>query len=347
MAKLDGLEFEDICATVLKDKGFKKVRVTKASGDQGVDILANKDGKKYAVQCKLYSRPVGNKAVQEVYAGMSYYDCDAAIVMTNSTFTKSAIDLAESTGVELWEDMPIKPVMRYPFIFALISVAVLTVLWFTFGKNNVSLFLKIAFVIAVINGVWYLIAMPIRKLAEKIKNKKDDEKIDRDEYGEDEYEEGEKTRGTYLGKKADGNRFGTEDDKFDRKSILSDIDSNSEFYFDLIKWSEKQIDEYIKAEEEYASAEDARFFIAVKGIVSKRRVFYRAIYDESNETIELYYYSKEGVNEIVTCVSVEAKNIITEEDELYIAKEGSVISYIQSFEEMCDELLKENVIFYN
>ncbi|MCR5837371.1 MAG: restriction endonuclease [Lachnospiraceae bacterium] len=347
MAKLDGLEFEDICATVLKDKGFKKIRVTKASGDQGVDILASKDGKKYAVQCKLYSRPVGNKAVQEVYAGMSYYDCDVAIVMTNSTFTKSAIDLAESTGVELWEDMPIKPVMRYPYIFALLSIAMLVMLWFTFGKNNVSLFFKIAFVIAAINGIWYLIAMPIRKLVEKIKNEKEDEKIERNEYEENENEEGKNTRIIDVFGKAERNRKGTREDKFDRKSIISDIDINSELYFDLIKWSEKQIDDYIQIEEEYASAEDARFFIMAKEIVSKRRVFYRAIYNECNDTVELYYYSKDGVNEIVTCVSIEVKNIIPEDDELYIAKEGTVVSYIQSFEELCDELLKENAIFYN
>ena len=164
MAKIDGLQFEDICATVLKDKGFKKVKITKASGDQGVDILAYKDGVKYAVQCKLYSRPVGNKAVQEVFAGMSYYECDAAIVMTNSTFTKSAVDLAESTGVELWDNMPIKPVLRYPFLLALISVAAIIFSWFMLGKNNINIFMFITTVLVLINGIWYLVAVPVKKL---------------------------------------------------------------------------------------------------------------------------------------------------------------------------------------
>jgi hypothetical protein len=49
----------------------------------------------------LYSTPVGNDAVQEVFAGMNYYECDHAVVVTNNSFTKSAIDLSEKLKVEL------------------------------------------------------------------------------------------------------------------------------------------------------------------------------------------------------------------------------------------------------
>lgn len=99
----DGYEYEYQCAKMLKRKGFSKVRVTRASGDQGIDILASKEGKTYGIQCKYYSRPVGNKAVQEAFAGAKFYDCDVAAVLTNSTFTPSARSLAQKTGVILWE----------------------------------------------------------------------------------------------------------------------------------------------------------------------------------------------------------------------------------------------------
>lgn len=102
----EGIDFEHTCANILRGRGFSNVEVTKASGDQGVDVLASKDGRRYAVQCKLYSNPVGNKAVQEVYAGKTYYGCTDAAVMTNSTFTESAKVLADSLGVELWENTP-------------------------------------------------------------------------------------------------------------------------------------------------------------------------------------------------------------------------------------------------
>ena len=92
---MDGYQFEEQCAIILKRKHFSKIEVTKSSGDQGVDIIAYKHRKKYGIQCKYYTYPVGNKAVQEAYAGANFYDCDKVIVMTNTTFTRSAIELAE------------------------------------------------------------------------------------------------------------------------------------------------------------------------------------------------------------------------------------------------------------
>ena len=65
---MDGLQFEHRCAELLRYRGFHKVTVTKGSGDQGIDILAQKNGLKYGIQCKYYSHPVGNKAIQEAYA---------------------------------------------------------------------------------------------------------------------------------------------------------------------------------------------------------------------------------------------------------------------------------------
>lgn len=101
---MDGHKYEYQCAKLLKKSGFSRVKVTQGSGDQGIDVIAYKNGKKYGIQCKYYSSPVGNKAVQEAYAGARYYDCDIAVVMTNNTFTKSAIELANKTFVILWEN---------------------------------------------------------------------------------------------------------------------------------------------------------------------------------------------------------------------------------------------------
>lgn len=99
----DGFEFEHRCAAFLKTKGYRKVTVTPPSGDQGIDVIAYKSGLKYGIQCKYYSAPVGNKAVQEAYSGASFYDCDRAVVMTNHTFTKAARELADKLDVELWD----------------------------------------------------------------------------------------------------------------------------------------------------------------------------------------------------------------------------------------------------
>jgi HJR/Mrr/RecB family endonuclease len=100
---LDGHQFEEFCADILKKNKYFNVKVTKASGDYGADIIAYKHGKKYVIQCKCYSKNVGNKAVQEVYSGKSFYKADIAVVMTNSFFTKSAIETAKRNDVYLWD----------------------------------------------------------------------------------------------------------------------------------------------------------------------------------------------------------------------------------------------------
>lgn len=101
--RMEGHEFEYFCAELLERCGFEDVTVTRGSGDQGVDILAFKDDIKYAIQCKNYSAPLGNKSVQEVFAGKTFYKCHVGVVMTNSVFTKGAYELADSVGVILWD----------------------------------------------------------------------------------------------------------------------------------------------------------------------------------------------------------------------------------------------------
>lgn len=101
---MNGQKFEKKCAVYLRRKGFRHVQITRGSGDQGIDILAKKGRKKYGFQCKYYQAPVGNKAVQEAYSGAKYYECDVAVVITNTTFTRSAKELAQRTDVRLWEN---------------------------------------------------------------------------------------------------------------------------------------------------------------------------------------------------------------------------------------------------
>lgn len=99
---MEGHVFEHFCAEVLTLNGYENVTVTQGSGDQGIDIIAYKDNAKYGIQCKCYSTDIGNKAVQEVFAGKTYYHCHLGVVLTNRYFTKSAIQLANSNGVVLW-----------------------------------------------------------------------------------------------------------------------------------------------------------------------------------------------------------------------------------------------------
>lgn len=101
--EMNGLEFEKFCAHLLEKKGFIDVNITKASGDFGVDILAEKDGVTYAIQCKCYADPVGVKAIQEAFAGREYYDRMVGVVLTNQYFTTPAVEAAKKLKILLWD----------------------------------------------------------------------------------------------------------------------------------------------------------------------------------------------------------------------------------------------------
>ncbi|KIL38518.1 hypothetical protein SD70_25975 [Gordoniibacillus kamchatkensis] len=99
---MDGHEFERFIGTLFSKMGYS-TEVTKGSGDQGVDVIAEKDGRKFGIQAKCYSSAVTNKAIQEVAAGISHYRLDKGIVITNNYFTESARELAASNGIVLWD----------------------------------------------------------------------------------------------------------------------------------------------------------------------------------------------------------------------------------------------------
>ena len=101
--EMEGHDFEYYCADLLSANGFQDVEVTRGSGDFGVDILAKKEDITYAFQCKCYDKPIGVKAVQEVYAGKDYYDRMIGVVITNQYFTEPAVKLASKLRVILWD----------------------------------------------------------------------------------------------------------------------------------------------------------------------------------------------------------------------------------------------------
>lgn len=107
-----GQHFETQCAELLKKNGFINVIVTKKSGDHGADVLAEKDGISYAVQCKYYSGTVGNSAVQEAFSAKAFYEKDIAVVMTNSYFTRQAQEEAAKNHVKLWDKDTLRSLLK-------------------------------------------------------------------------------------------------------------------------------------------------------------------------------------------------------------------------------------------
>jgi restriction system protein len=97
---MSGRDFEVFIATLFQKMGFD-VEQTKLTGDQGADVIVSKRGEKIAIQAKRSSARVGNRAVQEVMGSVSIYKALRGIVITNSFFTRSAIELAAANKIEL------------------------------------------------------------------------------------------------------------------------------------------------------------------------------------------------------------------------------------------------------
>jgi restriction system protein len=99
-SRMDPLDYERHCALQLEKAGWT-TRLTAATGDQGADVIAHRAGKILVVQCKLYSSPVGNDAVQQVIAAQRFQSADVAAVVSNQPYTKSARELANVSGIHL------------------------------------------------------------------------------------------------------------------------------------------------------------------------------------------------------------------------------------------------------
>ncbi|MCE2578748.1 restriction endonuclease [Komagataeibacter sp. FNDCR1] len=97
---MDPLEYEQYCAAELRHDGWQ-AETTVGSGDQGADIIATRRGLRMVVQCKLYSRTVGNDAVQQITAARAHYNATVAAVVSNAAYTRAARQLARTNGVWL------------------------------------------------------------------------------------------------------------------------------------------------------------------------------------------------------------------------------------------------------
>lgn len=99
--RMTGEQFEIFMENFFRKQGFKVTR-TPLSGDYGIDLIIENDFSKIGVQAKRYSEKVSLSAVQEVIGGLRHYGLSSGMVVTNSTFQASAIQLAKDNNITLW-----------------------------------------------------------------------------------------------------------------------------------------------------------------------------------------------------------------------------------------------------
>lgn len=113
---LRATEWEHFLKLVFTELGYQ-VELTGMSGDQGVDLVLKRGGRKIAVQAKGYAGNVPNSSVQQAYAGQGFYECHACAVVTNSRFTDSAQELAAKLGCVLIDEQRLVRMMNHQLDF--------------------------------------------------------------------------------------------------------------------------------------------------------------------------------------------------------------------------------------
>jgi HJR/Mrr/RecB family endonuclease len=96
-------QFEYEIARLLKLMGYE-VHVTEATGDDGIDVFAQKDSEKVIVQCKKWkSKPVGRAVIDELAGTAARHKTTRAILATTSSFSHDAEQTAREHNIELWD----------------------------------------------------------------------------------------------------------------------------------------------------------------------------------------------------------------------------------------------------
>lgn len=109
-----GTQFELYLVNLFKDLGYKAKHNGK-SGDQGADLILKKDDYVYAVQAKYYTGKLSNTPVQEIAGALKFYNANQGVVVTNSSFTPGAEELAKANNVILIDGKDLKKLADYTF----------------------------------------------------------------------------------------------------------------------------------------------------------------------------------------------------------------------------------------
>jgi hypothetical protein len=95
-------EFEDAIARLFRKLGYS-VTQTPYTSDGGRDAIAQKDGRKYGIECKRYGRKnnVGRPQLQQFYAVLRDEGAVSGFYVTTGRFTSGAVEYALRHSIEL------------------------------------------------------------------------------------------------------------------------------------------------------------------------------------------------------------------------------------------------------
>lgn len=97
---MSGHRFEKEIAQLFSKSGYA-TKVTKGSGDGGVDIILEKNRVIYLVQCKNHKKPVAPATVRDLYGAMSHEGVTNGILVSTMGFTQGVYTFVRGKNIEL------------------------------------------------------------------------------------------------------------------------------------------------------------------------------------------------------------------------------------------------------
>ncbi|OAI46382.1 hypothetical protein AYO44_02125 [Planctomycetaceae bacterium SCGC AG-212-F19] len=110
-AKLRGLDFALVLIDVLETLGYR-VETEGVSPVRGVHCIATRDDRRIAVHARGERRKLDQSVVQQVKAGMGFYECTACVIVTTGRFSADARRVAKVMGCTLVDHTKIDDLVR-------------------------------------------------------------------------------------------------------------------------------------------------------------------------------------------------------------------------------------------
>lgn len=102
LREIDWFQFERFVAYVYRQRGYNVTRKGGANPDGGIDMVIEKDGQRFAVQCKHWKKwSVGEKVVREFLGALKDSGIEKGIFVSLNDYTGPAKQLAERQGIQL------------------------------------------------------------------------------------------------------------------------------------------------------------------------------------------------------------------------------------------------------
>lgn len=106
---------EDECEldlnNMFKSLGYEILDIP-TSEYHGVDFILSKNEEKIVVQVKQFDDKITDFSVHEILTAKEHYKADKARIITNSSFSSNAVDLAVRNNVDLWDGKKLREIIK-------------------------------------------------------------------------------------------------------------------------------------------------------------------------------------------------------------------------------------------